>query len=417
MIFPPALQAPAPPRSEVRPEASVVQVTVKDGPRLRLGTGLVVGPGLVATNAHVVPAEGNPSVSQGLQEWPATVFRRDPARDLVLLRVPGCPLPVLPLADPADIREGQWVCSLGHPGGGALTRSEGRILAIWTFKGERMFQTDTLTRPGSSGGGIFDEAGRLVGITTFAYPDRPTATFALPARWVVSLSESPGPAPDRPEAPLPEAFAAAMAGEPGNWEAWERFCRAWTRETPQDAQAWMALGHALELASQRSREAGLPEAADQHAESLGAYGKALALGQEHPKAWNNLGAALEADNRFPEAERAFRRALELDPDYALAWVNLGTTYFNTARYAPAAEAFQRGLRGLPDQGAAWGRLGYCLLRLHRWAEARDALQIATRYLPFRADLWEDLANAARGAKDPGTASAATERMKALRTSR
>ncbi len=238
--------------------------------------------------------------------------------------------------------------------------------------------------------------------------------FAIPAAWVRALAEDPAEGPAPRGAFLNQDFVAQMAEEPENWPAWERFCRLWVKDQPDDPDAWLALGHALDRSwrEQRLRDPEGPEGL--HLESIGAYRRALELRGGQARVWNNLGAALEADNRFAEAETAFLEALRLDPDYGLAWINLGSTRMNTGRCGAAVEAFRKGLERVPDHSETWGRLGYCLAQTGRWAEAVEALRVAVAQRPFQADLWSDLAKAARQAGERELAQEAQARLRALR---
>ena len=50
-----------------------------------------------------------------------------------------------------------------------------------------LIQTDTAISPGSSGGGLFDAQGKLVGLTTFGYRDSEGLNFAVPIEWAMEL--------------------------------------------------------------------------------------------------------------------------------------------------------------------------------------------------------------------------------------
>jgi len=45
----------------------------------------------------------------------------------------------------------------------------------------KLIQAQAPTAPGSSGGGLFDASGNLIGIVSFALPDREQWTFAIGA--------------------------------------------------------------------------------------------------------------------------------------------------------------------------------------------------------------------------------------------
>lgn len=385
----PHQEAPAP--VAIRAGASLVKVRARlsQGELDRVGGGVVVAPGLVATNAHVAAAGSPILVSQGGVTWRATAIRVDPDLDLCLLTVPGLPLPPAE-AGPEDPAPGEPVFALGFPGGRGLVASQGRLRAIWHYRDGRLLQADVETHPGSSGGGLFDAQGRLLGLTTFTAVRSPRLSFAISVAGLDALESQPAEPPGRPQrAGFTEAedYLSALAEDPRNATEWEPAARAWVEAEPASPDAWFALGLALDQAERRElRGGGAGGKAVQ--EAVDAYRRALALRPE-ARVWNNLGVALDAQNRFPEAEQAFDEALKLRPDYALAWLNLGSTRLNAFRFDAAAEAYRKGLALRPDEAEAWIRLAQCLRRLKDWRGELGVLEVALRYRPLSQELWLD----------------------------
>jgi hypothetical protein len=66
-----------------------------------------------------------------------------------------------------------------------LSLSAGLVSQLRGAEGAPLVQTTAPIAPGSSGGGLFDERGRLVGLTTFQRERGQNVNFALPAEWVV----------------------------------------------------------------------------------------------------------------------------------------------------------------------------------------------------------------------------------------
>ena len=90
------------------------------------GSGFVVAPELVMTNAHVVAGTDGVTVDSVGSVFDAEVVLFDSEEDVALLRVPGLRAPVLNFrADPAAPGEGAIV--LGYPGGGPYTASSARV--------------------------------------------------------------------------------------------------------------------------------------------------------------------------------------------------------------------------------------------------------------------------------------------------
>ena len=416
-----AQQAPVP-AVLARARDSVVLIHAQvGGGLLQQGSGVVLAPGLVATNAHVVRNARTILILKDGRVWAAQELCIASDRDLVLLKVPGLPLPAAVVAPPEPLRAGQEVVALGYPGGHGLQLSNGRIAAFWNYRGDRLIQADARTRRGSSGGGLFNLEGQLLGITTFVFAGNEGMNFSVPAGWILNLLERPL----APELQCPAVvqdnllrdFSELIVEDPSNLRSWEALTRTWTQASPQDPEAWYAAGVALD----RSLHSEYPEAGDLScpnrpqavSSALAAYSRAVQLDPGHARAWNNLGVAYDDQNRFPEAIAAFQRALATQPGYGLAWLNLGNTYVNSRNFQEAIAAYGKGLALAPDQAPAWARLAYCEGELKRWAEAAGHYRIALGLMPFRADWWAERVKACTLARDAAGAQAALERLEPL----
>jgi hypothetical protein len=141
------------------------------------GSGWVIAPGLVVTNAHVVAGESDTQVQvDGVGPGHAAralVF--DPRNDIAILRVPDLTLRALPLdATPAS---GIATAILGYPLDGAFDARPGRLGQTETVDTQNAYGQGhvqrTITalrgevRPGNSGGPMVDGRGQVVA-TVFA---------------------------------------------------------------------------------------------------------------------------------------------------------------------------------------------------------------------------------------------------------
>ncbi len=147
------------------------------------GSGFVVGPGLVATNAHVVAGEANTQIVVNGASYGGTVVLFDPAFDLAILRT-NAPLgPALTL-DPDDVPRGTQAAILGYPEDGPLTVGGAGISAQITALGRDIYNQGAVTRsvyaleanvrPGNSGGPVVVAGGQVVGVVfsrSTVYPD------------------------------------------------------------------------------------------------------------------------------------------------------------------------------------------------------------------------------------------------------
>ncbi|RVU34086.1 PDZ domain-containing protein [Hwanghaeella grinnelliae] len=132
------------------------------------GTGVVLdGAGHIATALHVV--ERSLSVSVRLPDGrilPAALIAGDLATDIAVLKI-NAVLPAFEEAGQAQV--GQSVCAIGNAFGFDLSVTCGIVSATRrTGMGfnaiEDFVQTDAAMNPGSSGGALIDDEGRLVGM-------------------------------------------------------------------------------------------------------------------------------------------------------------------------------------------------------------------------------------------------------------
>ena len=377
------------------PAVSVVKVLADQGHgALRQGSGVVVGAGLVATNAHVTAGALSVSVSSGSQTWLVQSRKDDLHRDLSVMLVPNLALPTATFAS-AMPAVGQRVTTIGFPSGQGPKICTGKITGLWAYLGAEVLQSNAMTSPGSSGGGLFDEQGRLLGLTTFIFTNSASIHFSVPVQWVRELMEDPearaAGVAIATDLQMP-GFIDTLASYPANQPAWDAFTKEWVQSSPGDPDAWFAYANSLEP----SREPGRIE------ERITAYTRSLAIRDESPKVWNNLAVSLGLLNRFRESEAAFHKALDLNPRYGLAWLNLGALLLEVRRAGEATEALARGLVLQPDNTEGWVHLGDAQMNLGRPVEAVRHYRTALGLSPFRAEGWADLARACDKARDePG----------------
>jgi len=150
------------------------------------GSGVVVAARVVATNCHVIGEAGRITVRRGRIGHAASLVRSDRARDVCLLEVPTLEAPSVNMRPAADLRVGAAVYAVGAPQGLELSLSAGLVSQLRGSEGGPLIQTTAPVSPGSSGGGLFDERGALVGLTTFELGRGQNLNFAVPAEWVAS---------------------------------------------------------------------------------------------------------------------------------------------------------------------------------------------------------------------------------------
>lgn len=136
------------------------------------GSGFVVAPERIMTNAHVVAGTSTVSVDTARGSMEAQVVLFDSSKDIAILAVPGLNAPVIPLA-PAAANSGESAIVLGYPGGGRYTASAARVRETLDLKyniyRDNNVQREVYTvrgqvRAGNSGGPLVDTDGNILGV-------------------------------------------------------------------------------------------------------------------------------------------------------------------------------------------------------------------------------------------------------------
>ena len=137
------------------------------------GTGFVVAPGYVVTNAHVI-AGGSVIRVRGIDgTYDATPVLFDPDFDIALLRVPNLTAFALPLAH-EDPDRGMPAAVLGYPNGGPLRIVSAAVADRYAANGRNIYGTELVRREiveirsdierGNSGGPLMLADGTVGGV-------------------------------------------------------------------------------------------------------------------------------------------------------------------------------------------------------------------------------------------------------------
>lgn len=152
------------------------------------GTGFVIAPHRVLTNAHVVAGTDVVAVDTGHGNLNATVVLYDSNRDIAVLSVPDLDAGALSFA-PTQAQPGNDVIALGYPLDGPYTASAGRVREQINLRGPNIYDSATVTRDvytvrakvqsGNSGGPLIDPQGQVEGVVFGAAVDDSETGYAL----------------------------------------------------------------------------------------------------------------------------------------------------------------------------------------------------------------------------------------------
>ena len=163
------------------------------------GTGFVIGPGKVLTNAHVVAGSDRAGVEFGGETLDATVVLYDSQLDLAVLDVPDLTATPLVFATERGA-PGSDAIVAGYPLDGPFTVTPARIRSLIQLRGPNIYTDATVirevytlrgdVRPGNSGGPLLAPDGTVLGVIFGAAIDEPDVGFALTAAQVADVVQA-----------------------------------------------------------------------------------------------------------------------------------------------------------------------------------------------------------------------------------
>jgi len=186
----------------VRPSVVKIHGTAPSCSRALEGSGFVIAPQRVLTNAHVVAGTDTVAILVKDGELDAHVVYYNSDIDLAILAVPDLTAPPLHF-DAGAAPAGQDSIVLGYPLDGDYTASAARISNRFNLPGPNIYDDRTenrdvytvysQVRSGNSGGPLVDTSGGVLGVVFGAAVDDTHTGFALTAHQVTSvLPANPG---------------------------------------------------------------------------------------------------------------------------------------------------------------------------------------------------------------------------------
>ncbi|GAY13742.1 acid resistance serine protease MarP [Mycobacterium sp. shizuoka-1] len=179
--------------ANARPSVVKIRGVAPECQKVLEGTGFVIAPNRVMSNAHVVAGSDSVTVDAEGQEYPATVVSYDPKEDISILDVPNLPQQPLVFAE-QPAKSGTDAVVLGYPGGGEFAATPARVRETIELNGPDIYRTTTVNREvytirgtvrqGNSGGPMINRAGQVLGVVFGAAVDDNDTGFVMTANEV-----------------------------------------------------------------------------------------------------------------------------------------------------------------------------------------------------------------------------------------
>jgi S1-C subfamily serine protease len=192
---PDAALANSPVVAATQPSVVKIRAIAPSCQKVLEGSGFVLSPDRVMTNAHVVAGANTVTVEASGNPYDATVVSYDPTVDIAILAVPNLPPGPLAFAN-TPARSGTEAIVMGYPGGGGFVATPARVRELIELSGPDIYRNATINREvytvrasveqGNSGGPLINLNGQVLGVVFGAAVDDNDTGFVLTAKEVAA---------------------------------------------------------------------------------------------------------------------------------------------------------------------------------------------------------------------------------------
>jgi tetratricopeptide (TPR) repeat protein len=341
----------------------VVVVDVVDGERvIDSYSGVIFARGEIAVPCSGVPRQFLIRVRSGGVTSAAKLKHRDLLRNLCLLEVGEVSARPVDIATADSLRVGDRVYAISNTLGMGIAVTDGIVSGLRSGPQGIAIQFTAPVAPGSDGGGLFNEAGQLVGVIRYRQLDGQNVNFAAPAEWLAQI-----------------AARAASQTE---------------------------LGKATDTAVSLARDSKWEELAE-HAR------KRLAVVRDDVEAWRWLAVSAEQRKLNQQAFDAYKEILKLEPENFSATLGRGWAQFRLGEYAAALETAAAAGVLRRENAHPWLLAASAQAALKRPQDARKSLEAAVAADPWSAEAQHHLGVWARDSGDYAAAAAAFRMQSSL----
>ena len=231
---------------EISTHVVKVQVALTNG-SYGLGSGVVISKDQVVTNCHVVANAVSVNINTNGTNYNASSLKPDWHHDLCILKVEGLDAPIATIGSSEKLKYEQPVYSVGfasfspRPNG-----TSGFVKGLYPMDDSVVVRASNTFRLGDSGGGMFDESGKLVGIITVKSPGHHAFYYNMPVEWVQALLNKPEqsitstselPFWAEPADKWPFFMRIVQPLKTENWAELNAIASAWFEKEPNNTEA------------------------------------------------------------------------------------------------------------------------------------------------------------------------------------
>jgi len=163
------------------------------------GSGFILSDqGEIVTTAHLVNNAAHVIVQlHDGKKYPAQIIGIDTLADIALLQINESGLTSVRIGDSQTLEPGDWLFAIGSPYELHASVSQGIVSALNRYLSEAnilpLIQSDVVLNPGNSGGPLFDEHGKVVGINAQIYSENggySGLSFAIPINQAIAVTDT-----------------------------------------------------------------------------------------------------------------------------------------------------------------------------------------------------------------------------------
>jgi serine protease Do len=232
--------------------AQVLRVEVKHNNGSNgLGSGVVIAKDQVITNCHVVEDSRNIKVLSHGKALSASAIKPDWHHDLCMLTVENLEAPIAKMGVSKHLNYDTPILTVGYPDKTSQPiNTFGKVKGLFPMDDSFIIRATSTFKLGASGGGLFDEAGHLVGIITLKSRGGEIQYFFMPVEWVEALMHKPaqelGIHNEKPfwamaSEKRPFFMRVVQPYVSHDWDVLMDISDAWVKQEPNTGESWFYL--------------------------------------------------------------------------------------------------------------------------------------------------------------------------------
>ena len=223
-----------------------VQVGLSNG-GYGLGSGVVIAKDQVVTNCHVIAGAVSVNINTNGENFSVSALKPDWHHDLCMLKVAGLNAPIATFGSSRSLKVEQPVYTVGFASFSPRPNGTfGFVKGIYAMDDSVVIRASNAFRLGDSGGGLFDDAGKLVGIVTVKSPGRDAFYYNMSVEWVQRLMNQPEQSVNskselpfwaKPHEKWPFFMRVVQPLKTQDWEALQTISSQWAKQESGSTEA------------------------------------------------------------------------------------------------------------------------------------------------------------------------------------